>query len=272
MLIAGGSIAGTAHTKPNSPGYTNNQDAFIFGAFENISYGIVCDGCSSSKHSEVGAKIAVKVFDDKFKQFINEIKDFPEEEHWTEGESIYEFYKEYIKSLMNVTHAMNVGNDFKNVVMDYFLFTVVFFISLPEKTFICSVGDGVYAVNGEITKIEAVEKNKPQYLGYGFINKDYRPSLNIVEIPTENIETLMIGSDGVNDLIAVENKIIPMSGESVGYISQFWDNPKMFLNADMVRRRLAIINHSVPYIDNGVPMMKVGLLPDDTTLIVWRKS
>ena len=261
-MLAGGSIAGTAHTKPNSPGYINNQDAFAFGTHENISYGIVCDGCSSTKHSEVGAQIAVKIFGNSLTHLL---KYYGDNYNYL---SITEFYYDnFVNSIVRVIHGMNLNNNFKDVVMDYFLFTSVFFVIFPEKTYICSVGDGVYAVNGEITKIEAKEKNIPQYLGYGFINKDFRPSLNIVETPTESINTLMIGSDGVNDLIDAETKIIPMSGEVVGNISQFWDNPKMFSNADMVRRRLAVINHSVYKDDHFVP----GLLPDDTTMVVWRK-
>lgn len=256
MLISGGSIAGTNHTKPSSPGYNNNQDAFKFGIIDdNIAYGVVCDGCSSSKYSEVGAQIAVRILANLIEY---KYLDFAEHDDFHDLVS-----SDFYKDMMDFVYSFCEENE-KEIIMDYFLFTMVFFISFPEKTFICSIGDGVYVVNDKFVELTSPEKNKPPYFGYGLIDKKYLPPLQIVEIPTENINTLLIGSDGVNDLIKSENRIIPMTGEIVGNISQFFE---ILSKPDLIRRRLAVINHSIFKDGNFFP----GLLPDDTTMVAWKK-
>ena len=59
--IAGGTTIGSGHAKPGEFGSVNNQDAFSMLHMPDAIIGVVCDGCSGGKHSEVGAKLAAEM-------------------------------------------------------------------------------------------------------------------------------------------------------------------------------------------------------------------
>ena len=94
------------------------------------------------------------------------------------------------------------------------------------------------------------------------------------QLPTAEVENLLIGTDGVNDLIAAQAKCLPSKEETVGYLSQFWQDDRYFRNPDMIRRRLSLINRQTikPDWQNQRLRQQQGLLPDDTTLLVLRKA
>ncbi len=49
--VAAGSVTGRSHVLGGKP----NQDAFAFRAADHGLVGVVCDGCGSGAHNEVGA-------------------------------------------------------------------------------------------------------------------------------------------------------------------------------------------------------------------------
>ena len=85
---------------------------------------------------------------------------------------------------------------------------------------------------------------------------------------------MLIGSDGVSDLIQVAEQALPGRSEMVGDLADFWQDDRYFRNPDQVRRRLALINREVTMLDKQAQhwVRQSGLLPDDTTLIVIRRK
>ncbi|MDO8622315.1 MAG: protein phosphatase 2C domain-containing protein, partial [bacterium] len=55
-------------------------------------------------------------------------------------------------------------------------------------------------------------------------------------------------------------------------IDQFWTDDRYFRNPDMVRRRLTLVNREAVRAENGMLARTPGLLPDDTTLVVIRRT
>ena len=55
--IAVGTVIGRDHRVSGK----NNQDAFCCLMADHLIVAVVCDGCGSSPHSEVGAKIGAKI-------------------------------------------------------------------------------------------------------------------------------------------------------------------------------------------------------------------
>ena len=89
-------------------------------------------------------------------------------------------------------------------------------------------------------------------------------------IHIEELETFLIGSDGVLDLRDATDQTLPGSSEQIGPLSQFWSEDRYFTKSG-IRKRLARmqsrqLNHSLP----GGPIDE-GRLRDDTTLIVGRR-
>ena len=93
-------------------------------------------------------------------------------------------------------------------------------------------------------------------------------------MPTKEISSLLIGSDGLENLILAAENNIPGKNEKVGPINQFWEDDRYFKNPDMIRRRLTLVNRTITKTDwdNRKILKEHGLLPDDTTLIVIRRK
>ncbi|MCC6934203.1 MAG: protein phosphatase 2C domain-containing protein [Candidatus Yanofskybacteria bacterium] len=269
--LAYGSVTGREHVH----GLRNNQDAF---AVEQSPYGIVaivCDGCSSGAHSEVGAQLGARLI---CAELVDALPGCL-------SPSISGLLE---RARMNVLAqlrclANGMGGSFSQAINDYFLFTVQAFIVTDLLTYVVGIGDGVFAINGEVTTLGPFAGNAPPYLGYALtgstlIDQDPR-QLAFTEhavVLTRAVHSVLIGTDGVADLVSVADHPLPGRGDTVGPLSQFWENDRFFTgNPFLVGRRLNQINPAQPAVrvrmDGGIDRHE-GLLPDDTTLVVVRRG
>ncbi len=263
MQIMGASVPGTRHTLPGSPNWKNNQDAYSWLELRDGFVAVVCDGCSAGHHSEVGANLAAKKLVELVaaELAINPVADLP----WSK---IRDDLVEYLSFI-----AENLGADIVAIVEQYFLFTTVGIIVSNDKVCIFSIGDGVYAVNGEFTVLGPFPENKPPYVMYavtGSTVTDANPELGDFQVcifPAETIETVLIGCDGVEDMITAHEhgKFYPSMKKTVGTIERLF-SAEFFSNPDNIRRHLALMNRET--VEDG--KIKAGLLPDDTTVVMAR--
>ena len=284
--IAGGSIAGRDRQRLGK----NNQDAFSWAIAEPAAIiAVVSDGCGSGTHSEVGAKIGVKLVTEAI---VRQLKGEREREGGREGgiegegernilNSTFavdwqQVQQEVLMDLQSLVKAM--GGDFSQTVRNYFLFTVVGALLTPAGATIFAIGDGVAIANGKPIQLGPFPGNAPPYLAYGlFANQksNDRWQFQIHQhLPIDEVESILIGTDGVSDLIKIGDRNLPGKSEAVGLISQFWQDDRYFKNPDAIRRQLALINREVTKPNwQGYQISKeVGLLPDDTTLVAISKS
>ncbi|MBI3420951.1 MAG: protein phosphatase 2C domain-containing protein [Candidatus Sungbacteria bacterium] len=280
--VAAGSVVGRDHAgRGNLLTGRNNQDAYFFGG-KDVLVGLVCDGCSQGPHSEVGANIGAYLIGCILEssiatsllqvQISRSKKDAVDEYFkWVHSRAMAQI--DVVAKNMFSTQGQKT---FSEVVGDYFLFTTVGFLVTPEVTVIFSVGDGVYCVNGEISRIGPYPNNQPPYLAYGLLSTRMDPQLLQFAchavMPTSEVQSILVGTDGVDDLIAAEQKCIPGKSEFVGPLSQFWLEDRFF-RPDQIRRRLALLNSEVTCVDSqGTLIRQPGLLRDDTTLVVVRRK
>lgn len=215
---AAGSIIGSEHQRVNK----NNQDALAVRSADDYLLGVVADGCGSCTHSEVGAWLAVELIAEAIAANPNAI---------TDDDGCRELGEKVLRKLPPQLPAEK-----------YYLFTLLGFVITPEETVVFGCGDGTLAINGEITRWEFAN-NAPPYLIYPTEN------LRIISrLPTENLESLLIGTDGLDDWQKYQE------------LSDFWQQQKYFKNPDQVRRSLAIANK------------KKAVLRDDTSLISVRRN
>lgn len=273
--IAGGSVIGRDHKLIGK----SNQDAYLWQISKSVIVGIVCDGCGSAKNSEVGAKIGASII-------VREISD-ELVKHQTQrfggSQKAWSIFLEQVRQntlsqIRILARAMK--GDFVDVVFDWFLFSALGFVAIPEETVLFSAGDGVFAVNGKLSKIGPFPSNAPPYLCYELVkfslaefdSKMLRFQVNIL-CQTKDINSLLIGSDGLVDLPDIAEKRMPGKKELVGSVSQFWEEDRYFKNPDMIRRKLAMINGEFirPKWEERELEKENALLKDDTTLIVFRR-
>ena len=261
IQIAGGSIIGTDHSKPGKPGAINNHDAFNWKYDDDLLVAMVADGCGSGKNSEVGSKIGVRILTNTI---FNEMK--------LGNVCLKNFWQRVRNKLLSHISILSesMGESLSEVINNYFLFTIVGVIVTPEESVIFSFGDGVFSLNGKVTEIGPFPRDEPPYLAYNLTgssvfdtNPEYANFCIHEVISTSEVSNIMIGTDGVVDLINANEECLPGREQKVGDISQFFEDI-YFSNQDMVRRRLAMINREKVVEKRIVP----GLLKDDTTMIV----
>lgn len=267
--FAGGSVLGADHAMVGKPGSKNNQDHLMWLHGRNCSFAVVCDGCSSGKYSEVGAKLAAHMLC----QLVVERADRALDQDAAVNLGSPQFWSRVEQDLLNNIHAITrmIGHSLSQTVHDFWLFTIVGALITPTSTFVVHAGDGFYAVNGERYKLEPGEGNSPTYLAYQLSGTTLTltdPESIRLKVhnafDTNGLNSLLLGTDGVEDIIRNEHTNLPGKSELVGPIDQFWTNEAFFKNSDMIRRRLALM--ALETVGNG--MVKSGLLKDDTTIIV----
>ncbi|MBP0020750.1 MAG: protein phosphatase 2C domain-containing protein [Cyanobacteria bacterium SBLK] len=262
--LAMGSIIGRGHIRLG----INNQDALSVLSCDRFTVAVVCDGCGSGRHSEVGAKIGARLVVETISKFLesNAIVDPCDPKFWQC------IHQDILAQLQVFIKA--IGGDWQQTLNDYFLFTIIGALITPENTNIFSLGDGVILFNDCLTKLD-FSGNAPPYIAYGLkYLREARECPRELQFQirhsraTEELNSLLIGTDGVEDLIDAAERCLPGRSDKIGSISQFWYDDRYFQNPDKVRRKLSLINREVH--QPGKPK-EFGLLSDDTTLIVIRK-
>jgi hypothetical protein len=263
--LAGGSVIGREHLRVGK----NNQDAYGWQVADLGAIAVVCDGCGSGKHSEVGAKLGTRIVIEIMHRVLKDDLD------WTDDQVWQSMQQQWLTQLQDV--AMMLGDDRTQTVQDYLLFTIAGVVITPMVTAVFTLGDGVIAINNQVMRLGPFANNAPPYLGYGLLDRQTVESfqLRVLQVlPTAQVQSLLIGSDGVSDLLAVAEQSLPGRSETVGDITQFWQDDRYFRNPDQVRRHLALTNREVTTFDPQLQqcLRQSGLLPDDTTLIVIRRK
>jgi hypothetical protein len=87
-----------------------------------------------------------------------------------------------------------------------------------------------------------------------------------------DMQSIMIGTDGVEDIIKNESNFIPGKNKVVGPISQFWTDDLYFNNPVALDRKLAQIARDCSKVKGGILTHDRGYLMDDTTIISIRKK
>jgi hypothetical protein len=258
--IAAGSVPGRSHILAGR----GNQDAFAFRAGKDALFAVVCDGCGSSAHSEVGAAIGARVVLEAGMAAIARGAAVDDEATW---ETVR---RESLASLGATARAM--GGRMDEVVGEYLLFTVIGVAIAGGRAAIVGIGDGFFASPGERVRIGPFAGNAPPYLGYGLLGEGPRFSVHRA-FDAASLEAVLVGTDGAADMDELEGSAIPGSDERLGAISRFWTEDEYFSHRDAIRRSLSLINREVqrPVWSERRVHREAALLEDDTTILVIRR-
>lgn len=274
---AKGSIIGREHRRINK----NNQDAYEVIEKDDYIIATVCDGCSDAQASEVGANIICRLLDAKMAEKIESLTfNLAYALDWNEviQDFLEDLRKECVEEIVRISSTLN--ENYLVGIKDFFLATIVSVIITREVSFVFSIGDGVIIINGEPYIIGPFPDNQPPYIAYGAVDPDkisvakelYR--FKVVRVmSTDKLKSILIGSDGVEDICNNEKSNIPGKDELMGPISQFWENDKFFSNSSLLSRRLNLMNADSTKInwEEKRIQREQGLLQDDTTLVVIRR-
>jgi hypothetical protein len=179
-----------------------------------------------------------------------------------------------------------MGGDFRETVVDHFLFTVIGVVLDAKTATFFAEGDGVIMVNGAVQQLGPYPANMPPYLGYGLLNgwqidvdPDELQIKPVCEVSLDTLKHFLIGCDGVAeaendgppgllDLYAADAKL-PGLSRTVGSTEWFWNEDSIYNNPEALSRHLKLIARDWPKAPN---QPESGLLADDTTMVVGRRT
>src|SRR5690606_30169774 len=108
-----GSVAGTLHRRADKP----LQDAFCWRRGPRSIVAVLCDGCGSSAHSEVGARLGARLFGEAIGGRLDAGFSVHDACLWDHARA------DVLAELGRLATAM--GGDVADTVAEHFLFTVV---------------------------------------------------------------------------------------------------------------------------------------------------
>lgn len=259
--VAAGSVAGRTHTLTGRP----NQDAFAHRSAPFGLVGVVCDGCGSGAHSEVGAAIGARIVVEQAMAEIEAGADLGDEATWDRVRA------RTLAALSAVARAM--GEPCARIAADLFLFTVLGVAVSRDKIAVFGAGDGIFALGEESVVIGPFPGNAPPYLGYGIAGEGPRISVHRA-IAAEDFSAALVGTDGAVDYRSLEGTPRPGGrGEVVKPLRELWSDDRYFRNEEAIGRALRLVNRDVQtprWADRRIERQP-GLLEDDTTILVVRR-
>jgi hypothetical protein len=264
--LASGTVAGRDHRTIGK----NNQDSRQTHIDEHCLVAVVTDGCGGGVKSEVGAILGARLAVEELSLLASACAGID-----TAGTPL-SFGNEDLEGarcaiLGKLDEIVSMfGGSHSQFVNDHLLFTLVGAIVLPDISMFFSIGDGYLNVNGETISIGPFPDNEPPYISYGLVDSKIDPTLVKFKIhramPTAELSSFVVGTDGVIDLAAADAKPFPGRTDLIGPLDRLWREDRFFKNPDMLRRHLTLANGGVT--DLNMP----GYLKDDTTLVVGRRK
>jgi serine/threonine protein phosphatase PrpC len=281
---AAGSIVGRFHLGQNGllKGQ-NNQDAFAIHEGPQGLIMVVCDGCGSEPYSEFGARLGADLLVAALRTQLARgvFWGASPSEHSRVAALVWERARQDVIAQLRVLALTLAGQgSITEYVSSRLLFTTVAAIVTPEVTSVASIGDGYVVLNEEVQRLGPFPDNTPPYLAYAMVDSSFSARPGSLEfqpvrvLRTEHVQSLLLASDGLEDVLACRECEIPGRSEKLGELSQFWRNDLFFKNKDALRRRLVLANSEVTKLSRGRGELERAqpLLKDDTTLVVLRRK
>lgn len=250
--IAGGTVTGRSHALAGR----GNQDSFASHATAGCLVGVVCDGCGSGAHSEVGATLGARlVAAALLRRLVAGAR--------LDAPSLWEALGREVLDALRPA-ALALGGRLADVVSELFLFTVVGVAIDGDAGAVFAAGDGVLAVDDDVSRLGPFPDDAPPYLGYRLLDAA-RPGLTVVRtFDASTVRHVLIGTDGVAALADLDDG---------GALRELWEDHRHFRNRDALRRTLALRNLEEvrPIWSERRVERRRGLFEDDASVVVVRR-
>jgi hypothetical protein len=248
--VTSGSVIGREHVRLGR----NNQDGHAIRVDEQRLAAVVTDGCSSSRFSEVGARLGAAFLASEMLRRLRAGKPATMDLAYGTTRALVTYLD---------TVAKNLAPDDaerETLIGEYLLFGFLCLAIDGQRACVFGVGDGVVSLNGEARLLDPGPDNAPSYVGYLIMQGPSRGASPEMHISTsvDDVETLLIGTDGLLDLERTPD--VPLKdGNRQGGIDQFEEDPTLLTNAGRLQRRLSLLGELN------------GRMRDDTTVVVVRR-
>lgn len=252
--IAAGSVQGREHARAGR----NNQDAFAIRTHRETLAAIVCDGCGSAPHSEVGAQIISRW-----------LATFLADREWSPQsarENLAVAQALLVEQLKALADSMG---DRRRVARDYFLATIVGAVVTDSVVVVFSLGDGVILHNDRKLTL-TFPGNAPPYLAHALMGEPAVPFSIHTLGSAKSLNHLVLASDGAGEIERQADDSLPGKDIPMGDLQQFVRDDTYFQNPTAILRRLRLMNRCAKDPEAGFRIP--GRLGDDTTIVTIRRK
>jgi hypothetical protein len=265
--LTSGTVMGVDHHRVGKP----NQDAYKVFRKANLIAAVVCDGCGdpTCAHSEFGSRFGAEFIASGLVHGYQ-----GSENHASLLQSVYGNLLSQMNEISKTIGTYNVHSSLS----DFFLFTVVGCLVDNDISTFFSIGDGTIYINGEkLAGLGPYPNNAPPYVSYALCSSPPEESLAFTihrQMRTDDLQTFLIGSDGVEYIEKSEGLMVPNGKSKVGPVSQFWTEDIYFTNGQRANQRLGLMNREHLSVDWEAKRIDKnhGLLLDDVTLVAGRRD
>ena len=253
---AGASVTGRDHVLLGR----NNQDAVASWRDSIGIVAVVADGCGSGRSSEIGAGLGARLVMEALRSALPSFDRQPTEAVLAD---VRRFVLCHLRRL-----ATGLGGAESGAVAESLLFTVLSVAVTAETSVIFGLGDGVFSVNGRTTVLTS-DDNAPAYLSHSLRERAEGKELEgrfpftiHAELPTREVETLVVATDGLSESIETE-AIRTLLGDET-----------LLSHPSGLARRLRVLARPTQRIDWAARRVErePGLFRDDATLFVVRRT
>jgi len=249
-------VRGSANGGDHLETATNGQDALSVRRSPESIVIAVADGCSSQPHSEVGAQIIVHMLTNFVEQAMRKRLPLRQPRVWKH------ICDKLLSRMQMIADDMAGDDQVLTYLNHFFQFTLVGMAMGPEDTVFFWRGDGNYSYNGKVFTIKPKAGNKPPYLVYNLTGAETTEAdsplldFQIAIVPTSEIKTFWVGTDGTNELLAAIGKVV--NGMTATQIEDLSRDPRYRDNHSLLTRHLRM-------------MVAGGLVRDDVALIAGER-
>lgn len=234
FVALGGGVAGREHRRALRDG----QDGVAVVGAEHVVAGIVTDGCSSGRTSEIGARLGAAWLAVLIAEHFRDVRS--EEAAQAAACSVT---VDLLARLELLARSLDADAQVRSALVgDALLFTFLAAVVTPSVAVIFGIGDGVVVVEREISVLDPGPDNAPPYIAYGLLGAPLAPRVHFVG-PTAGVGLLAVATDG----LAAETSLPALAAD-----------PRLARNPSLLRKRLVVLSDE-------------GHFADDATVAVVRR-
>jgi len=191
---------------------------------------VVADGCGSGASSEVGARLGATLFARAVGARLERGASAVDRRTWEEARA------ELVAALHELVERIaGRSRSARELIHDYFLFTIVGAAWTPDGAAVWAIGDGAYSFATQLTQLKSDPlSNAPPYVAYDLVDEPCDAHFAIAPAGTD---TIVIATDGVSELL-----------ERGGTLDRF-STRRFREHPDALRRELTILARGEERID-----------------------
>ena len=258
IRAVGASVTGRAHRLAGR----NNQDAWYVARGDGAVVAVVCDGCGSGGHSEVGARLGARLV-------ANAVLRRLDDGRACDDALLEEARVEVRERLRALADALGGGRE---VILSHLMFTVVgAAITRAGEVCLFHLGDGVLCDGADRFTLGPYPDNAPPYLGHALLAAPESPETRFTVArrrPRAEATAILLASDGAAEWDAIAARPLPGTRESLGPLVRLLADERYLAHPDALRRRLTLAARDHACLAAGDLVRSAGLLDDDTTIVL----